>query len=121
MAGYHLNFDSLPARRRPNLQSAVSRSEHKVAVGRQQLQLVTHAELRNDGVNGADLQPGATASIAQVCGVDVILPVRRQKRQGGESVNDVFARTRAGKSLQQFLQDGTCDHDGSAAVEGVAQ
>jgi hypothetical protein len=28
--------------------------------------LVTHAELRNHGVNGADLQSGTTTSIAQI-------------------------------------------------------
>ena len=47
---------------------------------RQQLQLVTDAELRDHGVNGADLQPGMTTSIAQLCSVDVILPVRSQER-----------------------------------------
>jgi hypothetical protein len=99
----------------------VSRGEHKIGIGGQQLQLVTHAELRNHGVNGADLQSGTTTSIAQICGVDVILPVRSQERQGRKPVNDVLACARAGKSLQQFLQDEACDHDGLTAFESVAQ
>jgi hypothetical protein len=66
------------ARLRPNSQCAMSRGEDKIVVGCQQHQIVTNAELRNHGVNGADLQPGTTTSIAQICGVDVILPVRSQ-------------------------------------------
>jgi hypothetical protein len=83
----------------------VSRGEHKIVIGGQQLQLVTHAELRNHGVNGADLQSGTTTSIAQICGVDVILPVRSQDWQGRKPVNNVLACARADKSLQQVLQD----------------
>lgn len=56
----------------------MSPGEDKIVVGCQQHQIVTNAELRNRGVNGADLQPGTTASIAQICGVDMILPVRGQ-------------------------------------------
>ena len=55
----------------------MSRGEDKIVVGGQQLQLMTHAELRNHGVNSTDLQPGTTTSIAKIRGVDVILPVRR--------------------------------------------
>ena len=48
----------------------------KVVVGRQQRQFVTNAELREQGVDGANLHTGATAAIAQFRGVNVILPVR---------------------------------------------
>ena len=60
---------------------------------------MTDAELRDHGVNGADLQPGTTTSIAQLCSVDVILPVRSQERQGRKPVNDVF--TSASYSMGQ--------------------
>ena len=99
----------------------MSRGKDKIVVGGQQHQIVTNAELGNHGVNGAYLQPSPTTSIAQICSIDVILPVRGQERQGAKPVNDVLTCPRAGKSLQQFLQDETADHDGFAAFESVAQ
>ncbi len=60
----------------PYLQWAVRGSPNEVFIGRQQCQLVTDAELCEQGVDGADLQTGATATIAQFRGVDVILSVR---------------------------------------------
>ena len=97
------------------------RGEAKIVVGRQQRQFVTDAELRNHGVYCADLYTGTTTAIAQLCSVDVILPVGSQERQSRKPVNDVFTRTRAGKSLQQFLQDETCGNNGFATFESVAQ
>ena len=104
----------------PHLQRAVRGGPDKVVIGRQQRQFVTNAELREQGVDGADLHTRATAAIAQFRGVDVILPVRSEERQGREPVDEVFARTRAGKPLQQFLQDEPRGHDGFAAFKGVA-
>jgi hypothetical protein len=105
----------------PHSQGAVSRGEDEIVVGRQQLQLVSYAELRNHGIDRADLQPSTATSIAQIRGVNVILPVRRQEREGHKPFNDVFTCTRAGKSLQQFLQNETCDYDRVTAFESVTQ
>ena len=113
----HYGLASFP----PNSQGAVSRGEDKIVVGRQQHQRVTDAELGNHGVNRADLQPGPTTAVAQLCGVDMNLAVRSYERQGRKPVNDVFTCTRAGKPLQQFLQDETCGHDSFATFESVAQ
>ena len=82
---------------------------------------MTDAELCEQGVDGADLHAGATASIAQFRGIDVILPVWSEERQGREPADDVVARTWAGKPLQQFLQDQPRGDDGFAALKGVAQ
>lgn len=82
---------------------------------------MTDAKLGNRSVDRADLQPGTTASIAQIGSVDMILPVRGKERQGCKSFDDVLARTRPGESLKQFLQDKTGDHNGVAAFQRVAQ
>ena len=82
---------------------------------------MANAHLRQNGIDRANLQTGATTAIAQFRRGDVILPVGREKRQGCEPIDDVLARPRAGKSLQQFLQDETGDHDGLAAFKCVAQ
>ena len=79
------------------------------------------AKLGEQGVDGADLHAGATAAIAQIRGVDVILPVRCDERQRREPLDDVFARTRAGESLQQFLQDQSRSHDDFTDLKGAAK
>ena len=66
------------ARLPPNSQCAMSRGENKIVVACQQHQVVTNAELRDHGVDRADLQAGAAAAIAQIRSVDVIHPVRSQ-------------------------------------------
>ncbi len=82
---------------------------------------MTNAELCNRSVNRADLHSSTTASIPQICSVDVILAVRSEDWQGRKPVDDVLACARSRKSLQQFLQDETGDHDGFPAFKCVAQ
>ena len=95
--------------------------QNEVVIGRQQRQLVTNAELRNQGVNRANLQARATTAISQFRGIDVILSVRGQKRQRHEPVNDIFTRPRTGESLQQFLQDQPRGHDRIAPFKAISQ
>ena len=105
----------------PYAQRTMCRGQYEIVVGRQERKLVADAELREHGVDRADLQAGPATTISQVRGIDVILPVRGQKRQGGEPVDDVFARPRAGESLQQFLQNQPRGQDSVATFEGIAQ
>ena len=97
------------------------RSQYEIVVGRQQGKLMANAELRQNGIDRAKLQTGATTAISEFRRIDVILAVGRQKWQDCESVDDVFARPRAGKSLQQFLQDQPGGQDSIATFEGIAQ
>ena len=83
--------------------------------------MMTNAELREHSVNRTYLQPGATTMVSQFRGIDVILPVRGQKRQGRKSINDVLARPRAGEALQQFLQDEPSCQDRIPTFERIAQ
>jgi hypothetical protein len=48
-------------------------------------------------------------------------PVRNEKRQRGEALNDVLASSRAGESLQELLQDQSRCHDDFAAFQSLAQ
>ena len=95
--------------------------QKEVVIGGEHRQLMTNAQLREHSVNRANLQSSATTTISQFRGIDVILPVRGQKRQGREPLNDVFACPRAGESLQQFLQDQSRSYDGVATFKGIAQ
>ena len=105
----------------PHSSRAVRGDSGKVVVGCQQHELVPDAKLSEQGVDGADLHAGPTAAIAQIRGVDVILPVRCDERQRREPLDDVFARTRAGESLQQFLQDQSRSHDDFTDLKGAAK
>lgn len=52
------------------------RGRHReIVVGSQQRQIVPDAQLRDDAINGSDLHAGAPTGVAQLGGVDVILPV----------------------------------------------
>ena len=99
----------------------MSRRKDEIVVGRQQHQVVANAQLRDDRVDRANLQAGATTAIAQFRGLDMIQPIRSQEGQRRKAVNDVLSRLRAGKSLQQFLQDQTRDYNRFTAFERVAQ
>ena len=82
---------------------------------------MANAELCKNSIDRANLQTGPTTSIAQFRGIDVILPVRRQKRQGPEPVDDVFTRARSDESLQEFLQNQPRGEDRIATFEGIAE
>lgn len=82
---------------------------------------MANAELRQDGIDRANLQTGPTTAISQFRGSDMILPVRRQQRQRREPIDDVFPRSRTGEALQQFLQDQPRSQDRCATFEGIAQ
>gem|GEM_PF-4254948 len=103
----------------PHAQWAVRGGSDKVVVGRQQRQSVTDAELREQSVDGADLHTGATAAITQFRGVNMILPVRGEERQGREPVDDVFTRTRTCEPLQQFLQNQSRRHKNTSGFSAT--
>jgi len=71
----------------------------EIIVGRQQLQLVTNAQLREKGVDCADLYARASTAVSQIRGVYVIPPIGRQKRQCFEALDDVLPRPRTCKPL----------------------
>jgi len=82
---------------------------------------MTHAQLGEEGIDGANLHAGATAAVSQSRGVDVILPIWGDERQCRELLDYRVTRSRARESLQQFLQDEPGGQDHLVALQGVAQ
>jgi hypothetical protein len=78
-------------------------NSHEVVVGRKKRQIVPKAELRQNRINGADLQPCAAAAIAKLGGLDMVLAVGREQGQGAEALDDLTAVAGPGKALQQLL------------------
>ena len=56
-------------------------------------QPVTDAELREQRIDGADLHSGATATVSQFRGIDVILPIRRETRSLAGAFGLIVERT----------------------------
>jgi hypothetical protein len=110
----------LPSRL-PQPQRAMRGDPHEVFIGRQQRQRVTHAQLSEQSVDRADLHTSPATPVAQFGSVDMILPVRIEKGQCGEPLDEVFARTRAGETLQQLLKDQSRRDQNFAVLEGPAQ
>jgi hypothetical protein len=80
-----------------------------------------YAELRQQSVDSSQLNARATARVPQLCGLDVILPVRTDEWQGRKALDEILARTRAGETLKQLLQDKPGGHDNFFARECGAQ
>ena len=92
----------------------------EVVVGRQQAEVMANAKLCQQSVDGADLNTCATAAVAQLSSVDVVLTVRAEQWQGGETFDDVPAGTWTRKALKQFLQHEPGGHDDLFAFECIA-
>jgi hypothetical protein len=54
----------------------------EIVISGEQRELMTDAKLREKGIDRAELYACAPAAIAQVCGVDMVLPIGNEKRQG---------------------------------------
>ena len=76
----------------------------EVVVGRQQFEVVPETQLRQKRIDRSDLDSSAATFVAQGRGLDVILTIRHDQRQRRETVQDLIARLRASKPLQDFLQ-----------------
>ena len=84
----------------------------EVFVGTQQRELMAQTELGNECGDGSHLHADPAACILELCSGNVIFSSRLDQRQRGESLDDLCAGLRAGKSLKQFLQDKPRhDHD----------
>lgn len=97
------------------------RREDEITIGRQQSQPVTNAELRENGVDRADLHAGSTTPISEFRSLNVIPAVRLKERKCLEPLDDDTARPRTGEPLQQFLQDHAGRQDRMASFERNAQ
>ena len=72
---------------------------------------MSYAHLREQGIDGADLDARSTAGVAEFSGSDMILTLRLKQRKRRESFDDQGACLGAGEALQEFLQDKACRYD----------
>lgn len=56
----------------------------KITIGRQQGQVMANTELRQQRINGSDLEADPATKISQICCVDVIFAIRNNRWNIGE-------------------------------------
>ena len=78
---------------------------------------MSNAKFRNQRINCSNLNSCATAYIPQCGCLNVIIAVRNQERYSGKPLENLGMRLRAGKTLQQFLQNKSRCEDGLASAE----
>ena len=69
---------SLLERGTPDAQRAMARGEREVSIRRQQSQFVAYAQLAQQRVDRPDLNPSPPANVANIRGINVVLPIRHQ-------------------------------------------
>jgi hypothetical protein len=105
----------------PYPQWTMRRESGEVVIRGQECQPVAHTQLREQGVDSADLSARAAAQVPQVCRFYVILSVRNEKRQRSKALDDVLASFRPGESLEELLQDEAGGNYDFGPFEGSSQ
>lgn len=77
----------------------------KIAVRRQESELEADAQLRQQRVDRADLNPSPPAVVSKVGGGDVVVALRSEEGKSREAVGDRGPRAWTPESLQEFLQN----------------
>ena len=75
------------------------------------------AKASQQRIDRSDLDAGASAGIAKQCGLDMVLPVRDDKRERREPIDDLVSGLRAGESLQWLLEDQSGGVDRFSALK----
>ena len=79
------------------------------------------AQLREQRVDGAELDAGPTAEVAQFRGPDVVLPVGLKQRKGGEPLDDLLLGLGSREALQQLLENQARGDDDIRTEEGFPE
>ena len=93
----------------------------EVVIGRQHREIVAETELRQQCIDGADLNASASAFVSQFGRVYMVAPVGNQERQRGEPIEDLRAVTRSGETLQQLLQNEPGGYEFVTGFNGADQ
>jgi hypothetical protein len=93
----------------------------KISISRQHGKAVAQTELRQQRLDGADLNAAAPEFVSQFGCVDVVSPVSNQERQRREPIEDLHTVLRSGKALQKLLQNKAGGHELLAGFDGADQ
>jgi hypothetical protein len=106
---------------RPKLQRTVICDVREIGVRRQQCEIVADTQLRYQRVDRSALDTSPPAFGTQRSCGHMILTVRYQQWKRCESLDDLIARFRTGKSLQELLHDQPGGDDSIASFQGTRE
>ena len=101
----------------PDIQRMESRDRLEVRIRREHCELVANAELGDEGVDRADLNPASAAGVPQLGRANVILAVRNQQGKGGEPLDDAVPSARAAETLKELLKHEARGEDRVTGIE----
>jgi hypothetical protein len=105
----------------PKFQSALAGNVPKIVVGREHGQVMTKAKLRQQRIDGSNLQARAPTAVSELRGPNVIVAIRHDERHGGKPIQNLCAGFRTREALQQLLQDKAGRQDRLAGIKGAKQ
>jgi hypothetical protein len=111
----------LATRRPPKPELDMRGCRPEVVVSGQDLEVVSSAQLNQQGVNSAYLDVVSSAGISNLGSVDIVLSIWLYECKRRETFYDAVARLGARKALQQFLQYKTGAEDLIGSEERIAQ
>ena len=93
----------------------------EVSVRRQQGEIVTDAELREESVDRPDSDAAPAAGIAKGGCRDVVFPVGDEEGEGGEAFDDAISRARPVEALKKLLENEARGEDGRTDLQCPGQ
>ena len=105
----------------PQTQSGPFRNAGKVVVGRKHDEVVADAKLREQAVDGSDLDAAASAGVSQRRRFDVIGAGRGDEWKGGKTLDDACCVPWPAEPLQQLLKDQSGREDRFSSRQGLPQ
>ena len=79
------------------------------------------AKLREQRINGADLDTGLAAGITQGCSTDLVVPIGLKQGQSSKTFDDLRLRLGARKALQQLLKNQAGRDDDLRTEQGLLE
>ena len=92
-------------RRAPDPQRDMAGGVVEVSIGGEQHQVVMEAEMREQGVDGPELDAVTPAGVAEIGGRDMVIAVRHDHRQRREVRHDSVTGLGAAEALEKLLKD----------------
>ena len=83
----------------------------EIGVGREELQFVANAELREDRIDGSDLDSAPPRAIPNLRGFKVVVTVGGDKRKSSEPGDDCLLCARPMEALENLLVDESRRND----------
>ena len=112
---------SIHDRRTPKLKQRPIFDVVEISIGRQHDKFSAHANLRQQGIDGSNLNTAATTLVAQICRTNMIAPHVRDHGDRLEMASYLRHGIGSANALQQLPEHGSGGEDPFTGVQGIPQ